>query len=972
MSRRCLIKWFVAGAQCLAGWLAAAVAGPELVIQRGHEVEVVAAVYSPDQRIIASAGDSDFIRLWDRASGDLVRVLPGHPERIVGLAFSPDGRWLASSSTDGSVKLWDYREGQLAHLLTNHVGNWARRVAFSPDSRWLTAATYTGGVSVWDVASGAVVRTLLTGERAVDVAFTPNGRHLVTGSREDEAPLIRFWDMTTGKPGLTLNHSNRLHNLAVSRDGRRLAAGGDKGVVNIWELPSGRWLRRIVMPDNRTVNDVDLSPDGRWLATAGHRVNRVWATDSGVLRCEMRGHEDGSVQVGFSADGRELVSGSGDASVRLWDARTGSMKRVFARRPPNTPVTSLAISADGKFEAVGSTDGVVRVWDARDGSFKFDLRGHEGPVHAIGFSRNSAWLFTAGADRMMRVWDLAHGNVSAVHPYFNRDDAIGTLAAGGKQELIASAGGRFASASADSSIKLWRSHFDRPVRVLHGHAANVCALAFAGGHDLLASASVDRTVKLWDARDGQCLRTETNRVLTDTLAFSPDSKWLVAGMSDGSVRVLDTNSLATAREWPAHRGRVQSLVLSSDGRRLATAGADQTVAVWDWETGREVRRFTNITSQFLPLAFRPGQPVLAFAQRDELVVHAHVETGEVLFQRALFPDGEWLAWNPDKAFYMASARGDEHARLRFDRQLQPVYPLGFYRKELRRESDLLAALAAPAPVLMPKDFQLWWHRYPYKRAWLYALMLGCAVAAVHYLQRGWVAERRRRAQTAFARRLLASQEQERKRIAGELHDSLGQDLQIIRNRAVLGLKGNSIPDHAAEQLREISASAARAIGGVRAITHALRPTELDQVGLAKSIEWLVEKSAEGSGVRLTADLDAFERRLPPETEINLYRIVQEALTNLLKHAQATEATVELKRDPAGVRLSIYDNGRGFDPGRPVTRREDLHGLGLAGIAERAAILGGTCDVQSAPGRGTRVTVIVPDAKNPARADQDQT
>jgi WD40 repeat protein len=154
----------VALAVCAAELLGAG-APVEIVFQRGAAVEVAAAVYSPDGRIIAGAEESDTIRLWDRASGDLVRTLPGHAERVVGLAFSPDGRLLASSSTDGSVKVWAYRDGRLLHSLTNHLGNWVRRVAFSPHGRWMAPASYDGKVSVWDAMSGAVRLTLPTRAR---------------------------------------------------------------------------------------------------------------------------------------------------------------------------------------------------------------------------------------------------------------------------------------------------------------------------------------------------------------------------------------------------------------------------------------------------------------------------------------------------------------------------------------------------------------------------------------------------------------------------------------------------------------------------------------------------------------------------------------------------------------------------------------------------------------------------------------
>jgi WD40 repeat protein len=259
-------------------------------------------------------------------------------------------------------------------------------------------------------------------------------------------------------------------------------------------------------------------------------------------------------------------------------------------------VTSLAFSAGGTWEAVGSADGAVRVWDARDGSFQYDLRRHEGAVQALGFSADESWLFSGGADRVIFVWDMRHGTMSANQPTFDRVDTIGTLAVGGRDGLIASASGPWASASLDHSVKLWQSHSDRPIRVLRGHAASVRSVAFTAGSDRLASASLDGTVKLWNSRNGECLRTVTNDVLTEAVAFLPGARWLVAGMSDGTVRVLDTNTLATAREWPAHQRPVQSLALSGDGRRLATASADATVAVWDFESGRELRRFTHVTA----------------------------------------------------------------------------------------------------------------------------------------------------------------------------------------------------------------------------------------------------------------------------------------------------------------------------------------------------------------------------------------
>jgi len=132
----------------------------------------------------------------------------------------------------------------------------------------------------------------------------------------------------------------------------------------------------------------------------------------------------------------------------------------------------------------------------------------------------------------------------------------------------------------------------------------------------------------------------------------------------------------------------------------------------------------------------------------------------------------------------------------------------------------------------------------------------------------------------------------------------------------------------------------------------LRPAELDQLGLAKAIEWMVEKTGATSTTRFGCEVDGIDR-LPPEMEISIYRIAQEGINNVLKHANATEAILQLQREAGAVRFSIFDNGRGLE--KPL--RND--GQGLMGIAERVRLLGGKFDIQSAPGKGTRLTATIP-------------
>jgi len=251
--------------------------------------------------------------------------------------------------------------------------------------------------------------------------------------------------------------------------------------------------------------------------------------------------------------------------------------------------------------------------------------------------------------------------------------------------------------------------------------------------------------------------------------------------------------------------------------------------------------------------------------------------------------------------------------------------------------------------------------YYWQTLWFQFLMAAalCAAIAGWYFRRLIRLEEKRAAQEAFTRQLLLSQEHERKRVASELHDGVGQDLLLIKNRVGLLAANTKHPSEIIRQLSEISKDATRAIADVRAISHALRPGALEQVGLTKAIESMIEQIAETSTTKFSTEIENIDDLLAPDIEINLYRIVQEALNNVMKHAQASRVIVEMRREPAGLRVSILDNGRGFDPMRTDRDGEAEPGLGLAGMGERAKVLGGRIGLQTAPGKGTRLTLTVP-------------
>jgi len=220
-------------------------------------------------------------------------------------------------------------------------------------------------------------------------------------------------------------------------------------------------------------------------------------------------------------------------------------------------------------------------------------------------------------------------------------------------------------------------------------------------------------------------------------------------------------------------------------------------------------------------------------------------------------------------------------------------------------------------------------------------------------------ERAHAAQAAFSRQLIESQEGERKRIAAELHDSLGQNLLVIKNWALLALNKSNGDQGLTEQLNEISTTASQSIEEVREISHNLRPYQLDDIGLARVLKAMINRIAQASGIEFTQDIDGgIDDLLSPELQISLYRIVQEALNNIVKHSKATAAKISLKKGEGNLTLSIEDNGQGFSREANAIAKSGRRGFGLTGMAERARMLGGTVTMQSEPGLGTKIFVLI--------------
>jgi len=209
----------------------------------------------------------------------------------------------------------------------------------------------------------------------------------------------------------------------------------------------------------------------------------------------------------------------------------------------------------------------------------------------------------------------------------------------------------------------------------------------------------------------------------------------------------------------------------------------------------------------------------------------------------------------------------------------------------------------------------------------------------------------------YLQEITKAQEEERKRIARELHDSSAQNLIALLHQLdnlLIDKTKLSVRDAKAlwgfyEQIRDT-------LQEVRRFSRDLRPSVLDDLGLLPALEWVTEDLKNTYLIEVNLKVLGNERRLFPETELLLFRIVQEALRNIAKHAEATRAEVEIKFDEDKVTVTISDNGKGFEPPESLAALTPTGKLGLAGMQERVQLLGGRLKLESKPGKGTKIFV----------------
>jgi len=262
--------------------------------------------------------------------------------------------------------------------------------------------------------------------------------------------------------------------------------------------------------------------------------------------------------------------------------------------------------------------------------------------------------------------------------------------------------------------------------------------------------------------------------------------------------------------------------------------------------------------------------------------------------------------------------------------------------------------AAVKLIITPPWWQTWWFK-------------SCGVALI-FMTVGYGFKKRinkikkeKTAQEEFSRRLIESQEEERKRIASALHDTIAHDILLTKSKALLALRNPDDTENLKNALNEISDMSSETINDVRGISYNLHPHQLERLGFSEAIESIIKDVSRASDIEFSVKVDNVDDVISKEAEINLYRVIQEGINNIIKHSKATEAELKVIRLENQIIITISDNGIGLasDKNSSEIRK---HGFGLSGIAERVKILKGEFKVESEGNSGTVLRISIPIVK----------
>ncbi|KAJ6605467.1 hypothetical protein DFH09DRAFT_967241 [Mycena vulgaris] len=556
-------------------------------VLRGHSKGVRSVAFSPDGRHIVS-GSSDFtIRIWDANSQQQIgEPLHGSDSEVGCAAFSPDGQYIVVGSSDRIVRIWDAssRE-QIGEPLRGHTGSVAC-AAFSPSGRSIASGTTDGEVRIWDTETHLQIGEPLPHPRNLQsVSFSPDGRHIISN-----AGRVLLWDVASQQLLRELSSSS-FSSLAFSPDCRYIVyTHGPNISMGILEVSMQQQIGEALRGHRSYLECAAFSSDGRRLVSGSHDTTiRIWDVyNQQQIGEALHGHTTVVRCVAFSPDGQRVVSCSAlDNKVFIWDAESQSQvqQTVPVLEDSKAYVTSVAFSPDGmQIISAGGYDHTIHIWDTHSHQqIREPLRGHKKRVKSIAYSPDGKYIVSAANDSTVRIWS-SDSYQEVGEPRVHGHDLMTsvTISPDGRQIISAGYG----------SIYIWDVNRQQEGADRRCNREAHCLAFSPNGKYFVSGHNYESSLWIWDPQGDQLGEPMDGHTLgVEAVSFSPNGKYLVSASRDHSLRLWDPEKRSQIGEpLHGHLDSVISVAFSPDGSFIVSGSADRAVGIWDTETQQQSGR----------------------------------------------------------------------------------------------------------------------------------------------------------------------------------------------------------------------------------------------------------------------------------------------------------------------------------------------------------------------------------------------